>query len=108
MNLTTLKPLVDHLTLLTAVALSAFVTKTAQAQTSEPANVVFILTDDHRFDAMSCAGHPFLETPHMDAIAASGAFIKNTLVTTSLCSPSHASILTGLYTHKHGVIDNSR
>jgi N-acetylglucosamine-6-sulfatase len=74
----------------------------------QPRNVVFILTDDHRFDAMGCAGHPFLETPHLDSIAANGTHIKNALVTTSLCSPSRASILTGLYTHKHRVIDNNR
>ncbi len=108
MKLPTLKPLVCRFTLLIAVAVPAFVASTSQAQTSERANVVFILTDDHRFDAMSCAGHPFLETPHLDAIAANGAFVKNAFVTTSLCSPSRASILTGLYTHKHGVIDNNR
>ena len=71
-------------------------------------NVVFILTDDHRYDAMGFAGHPFLETPHLDSIAADGVHIKNAFVTTSLCSPSRASILTGLYTHKHRVIDNNR
>ncbi|MCC9658320.1 sulfatase family protein [Rhodopirellula halodulae] len=74
----------------------------------QPRNVVFILTDDHRFDAMGCAGHPFLETPNLDSIAANGTHIKNAFVTTSLCSPSRASILTGLYTHKHRVIDNNR
>ncbi|MEP2309971.1 sulfatase-like hydrolase/transferase, partial [Rhodopirellula bahusiensis] len=74
----------------------------------QPRNVVFILTDDHRFDAMGCAGHPFLETPHLDSIAANGTHVKNAFVTTSLCSPSRASILTGLYTHKHRVIDNNR
>lgn len=74
----------------------------------QPRNVVFILTDDHRYDAMGCAGHPFLETPHMDSIAKNGVHVQNAFVTTSLCSPSRASILTGLYTHKHGVIDNNR
>ena len=74
----------------------------------KPRNVVFILTDDHRYDAMGFAGHPFLETPHMDALASNGVHLKNAFVTTSLCSPSRASILTGLYTHKHRVIDNNR
>ena len=73
-----------------------------------PRNVVFILTDDHRYDAMGFAGHPFLETPHMDSMAANGVYLKNAFVATSLCSPSRASILTGLYTHKHRVIDNNR
>jgi N-acetylglucosamine-6-sulfatase len=74
----------------------------------KPRNVVFILTDDHRYDAMGFAGHPFLETPHLDSLASNGVHLKNACVTTSLCSPSRASILTGLYTHKHRVIDNQR
>lgn len=71
-------------------------------------NVVFILTDDHRYDALGFMGHPFLETPHLDSIARAGVHVRNAFVTTSLCSPSRASILTGLYTHRHRVIDNNR
>lgn len=75
---------------------------------AEPRNVVFILSDDHRYDAMSFLGHQFAETPHMDAMAENGVHLKNAFVTTSLCSPSRASILTGLYTFRHRVIDNNR
>lgn len=75
---------------------------------ANPRNVIFILTDDHRYDAMGFMGHPFLKTPGLDRIAAEGVHLKNAFVTTSLCSPSRASILTGLYTHKHRVIDNQR
>lgn len=75
---------------------------------AKPRNVVFILSDDHRHDAMSFLGHQFAKTPAMDALAANGAHIKNALVTTALCSPSRASILTGLYTFRHRVIDNNR
>ena len=75
---------------------------------AKPRNVVFILTDDHRYDAMGFMGHPFLKTPHLDSMARNGVHLKNAFVTTSLCSPSRASILTGLYTHKHRVIDNNR
>ena len=75
---------------------------------AQPRNVVFILSDDHRFDAMSFLGHPFAKTPYMDAMAKEGAHLKNAFVTTSLCSPSRASILTGLYTFRHRVIDNQR
>ena len=74
----------------------------------KPRNVVFILSDDHRYDAMSFLGHQFAKTPVLDSLAANGAYIKNALVTTSLCSPSRASILTGLYTFRHRVIDNNR
>ncbi|MEZ6045709.1 MAG: sulfatase [Planctomycetaceae bacterium] len=70
-------------------------------------NVVFILADDHRYDVMSFLGHPFLETPVMDSMASQGVFFKNAFVTTSLCSPSRASILTGQYMHQHGVVDNN-
>ncbi len=73
---------------------------------AEPLNVVFILTDDHRYDAMGFMGHPFLETPHMDALAKEGAHFRNAFVTTSLCCPSRASMLTGLYAHAHGVLTN--
>ena len=75
---------------------------------ANPRNVVFILSDDHRYDAMGFMGHPLARTPNMDAMAKAGVHLKNTFVTTSLCSPSRASILTGLYTFRHRVIDNQR
>ncbi len=72
-----------------------------------PRNVVFILSDDHRFDFMGFTGKvPWLETPHMDRMARDGAYFPNAFVTTSLCSPSRASILTGMYSHAHQVVDN--
>jgi N-acetylglucosamine-6-sulfatase len=77
-------------------------------QDTKPRNVVFILSDDHRYDAMGFMGHPLAKTPHMDAMAKQGVHLKNAFVTTSLCSPSRASILTGLYTFRHRVIDNQR
>ena len=69
-------------------------------------NVILILIDDHRYDAMSFLGHPFVETPNLDAMAAGGVYFPNAFVTTSLCSPSRASILTGRYMHNHNVVDN--
>ena len=69
-------------------------------------NLVLILSDDHRYDMMSCLGHPWVKTPHMDRLAADGVLFRNAFVTTSLCSPSRASILTGQYVHAHGVTDN--
>jgi len=74
---------------------------------SEIPNIIYILSDDHRFDFMSFMGKPrFLETPSMDQMAKEGAHFQNAFVTTSLCSPSRASVLTGMYSHKHGVVDN--
>lgn len=77
----------------------------AAAETSRP-NVVLILTDDQRWDALSCAGHPYLKTPRMDQLAAEGVYFENAFCTTSLCSPCRATILSGLYAHKHGVVNN--
>lgn len=74
----------------------------------KPLNVVFILSDDHRYDYMGFMGTiPWLETPNMDRMVKEGAHIKNAFVTTSLSSPSRASILTGMYSHSHKVVDNS-
>jgi N-acetylglucosamine-6-sulfatase len=74
---------------------------------AKPRNVVFILADDHRYDAMGFMGHPIVKTPSMDRIAREGVHLKNAFVTTALCSPSRASILTGLYAHQHKVVDNN-
>ena len=74
---------------------------------ANPRNVIFILIDDQRYDFMGFTGKvPWLETPNMDKLAAEGAYFKNAFVTTSLCSPSRASILTGLYSHTHTIVDN--
>ncbi len=70
-------------------------------------NIIFVLTDDQRYDELGFL-NPVLETPNMDMLANEGSFFKNAFVTTSLCSPSRASILTGQYMHNHGVIDNNR
>lgn len=72
-----------------------------------PRSVIYILSDDHRYDFMGFTGKvPWLDTPNMDRMAAEGVYCPNTFVTTALCSPSRASILTGLYTHSHTVVDN--
>lgn len=74
---------------------------------AQPKNVIFILTDDHRYDYMGFTGKvPWLETPNLDRMAAEGAYFENAFVTTSLCSPSRASILTGQYSHVHTIVDN--
>jgi len=87
-------------------ALASGVSASAAATSPDRPNVVFILTDDQRWDQLGCEAHPFLETPHLDRIAAEGARFANMFVTTSLCSPSRASYLSGLYAHRHGVVNN--
>lgn len=74
---------------------------------SKPRNVVFILTDDHRYDFMGFTGKlPWLRTPNMDGLYQNGSWFKNAFVTTALCSPSRASILTGAFSHVHTIVDN--
>src|SRR2546423_1824547 len=77
------------------------------AEIAPPPNIIFILVDDLRWDALGCMGHPFVKTPNIDRIAKEGALFKNFFVSIPLCSPSRGSFLTGQYAHTHGVIDNS-
>ncbi len=70
-------------------------------------NVIYILTDDQRFDELGFM-NPIIDTPNMDKLAQEGVHFKNAFVTTALCSPSRASILTGQYMHSHGVVDNNK
>ena len=79
------------------------------AQPTPPRNVVLIVSDDHRYDFMGFMPRApeFLQTPNLDRMAREGLHVRNAFVTTSLCSPSRASILTGQYAHRHGVVDNS-
>ncbi|MEM7697333.1 MAG: sulfatase [Verrucomicrobiota bacterium] len=85
---------------------AALVAITLTSRGADRPNVVFVLTDDQRADALSCMGHPALKTPHIDRLATEGILFKNHFCTTSLCSPSRASILGGLYARAHGVVNN--
>jgi len=70
-------------------------------------NIIVIVMDDQRHDALSCYEKPsplsFLKTPNMDRLAAEGVRFQNAFVTTSLCSPSRATMLSGKYVRTHGV-----
>jgi arylsulfatase A-like enzyme len=91
---------------LLGLVLAAALASPLQAAPARRPNVLFILTDDQRADAMSIAGNKHLQTPNMDRIGQEGVYFRNTFCTTSLCSPSRASILSGVYAHTHGVRDN--
>lgn len=92
---------------LVAAGASAGCQGVAPAPSGRP-NVVFVLTDDQRWDAISLAtnGQGPLQTPHIDRLGREGVYFRNAFATTALCSPSRASILTGQYAHAHGVKDN--
>ncbi|PTQ10005.1 acetylglucosamine-6-sulfatase [Sphingomonas oleivorans] len=94
-------------------ATPAFETRTADLALprragGKPRNIIVILTDDHRYDAMGFMGtQDFVRTPVLDRLAREGAHFRNAFVTTALCSPSRATIFTGLYAHQHRVVDNN-
>ena len=67
---------------------------------------IVILVDDLRYDEFGAGGHPYMKTPHIDRIAAEGALFERAFHTTPICSPNRASILTGQYASRHGIIDN--
>lgn len=94
--------------LLTAVvAILLIFAAPGYSRAADRPNIVFIVTDDQRWDCLGCAGHPFLKTPNIDRIATEGAYFQNAFVTLPLCSPSRASILTGKYAHAHKIVGNT-
>src|SRR4030042_4204681 len=84
-------------------ACSAALARTAKA-VKRP-NTIFLLTDDHRGDALGCAGNTIIQTPNIDDLAANGVRFTNAFVTTSICACSRASIFTGQWTARHRLID---
>jgi len=90
--------------LLCLAALALLPLSRADAQ-SRP-NVVLVLTDDMRWDCLSLNPRSVVKTPHIDRLGREGLYFRNAFCTTSLCSPSRASILSGLYAHSHGVLNN--
>jgi N-acetylglucosamine-6-sulfatase len=69
-------------------------------------NLLVILVDDLRYDEFGAGGHPYMKTPHVDRIAREGALFERAFHTTPICSPNRASIVTGQYASRHGIIDN--
>jgi arylsulfatase A-like enzyme len=78
----------------------------APVPAERPRNIVFVLLDDLRYDVMGFL-RPGLNTPNIDFLARNGVYFPNAVVTSSLCSPSRATILTGQTTRNHGVVDNT-
>ncbi|MFO1021279.1 MAG: sulfatase-like hydrolase/transferase [Planctomycetales bacterium] len=73
---------------------------------ASPPNVVLIISDDHAWTDYSFMGHPHIQTPHIDRLAKEGVTFRRGHVTSSLCCPSLATILTGLYPHQHLITSN--
>ncbi|KAG1649517.1 Arylsulfatase [Nymphon striatum] len=91
-------------TLIAILSCVYFLPSNAQETTQQKAekpNIIFILTDDQRFDAIGYSGNKLISTPEMDKLAKEGTYFKNAMVTTPICAASRASILTGLYERTH-------
>ena len=72
-----------------------------------PKNLLVILSDEHQARAMGCAGHPFVKTPHLDALAARGTRFTDAYTPSPICVPARASLATGKYPHQNRLWDNA-
>jgi len=106
-----MKSMFSSLRTLGAALLASACASVARAEPPTPPpsshpNMVFVLVDDLRYDAMGFL-NPGLKTPNIDFLARNGVYFPNAVVTSSLCSPSRATILTGMTARNHGVVDNN-
>ena len=69
-------------------------------------NIVVVVVDDLRWDEFGAAGHPYVQTPNIDRLAAEGALFTQSFHAVPLCSPNRATLLTGQFPSQHGIVDN--
>lgn len=75
------------------------------AHAADRPNIIYLMTDDQRFDGLGCMGNPIIETPSIDNMAKDGVVFDNAFVTTAICMTSRACVLTGQYAARHGIWD---
>ena len=93
--------------LLSVIALGCFATsQTHAASKDKKPNLLFIITDQQRFDALSIAGNQVLKTPNLDRLARQGVWFKNAYTQCAVCGPARATILTGCTVENHGILTN--
>ncbi|MHA3980812.1 sulfatase family protein [Halovulum sp. GXIMD14794] len=73
---------------------------------SKAPNIVLIFSDQHRADAMGCAGSAFVQTPNLDRLASEGVRFDRAYTPWPVCTPARATMWTGVYPSAHGIIDN--
>ncbi|WP_432221045.1 sulfatase family protein [Flavobacterium sp. TMP13] len=105
MKLTKLAPLFIFTVLATGCKVKNEVAQKVQTITERP-NIIFIMSDDHGYQAISAYSDKLIQTPNIDRIAKEGMLFTNASVTNSICAPSRAVILTGKHSHINGKIDN--
>jgi len=74
---------------------------------AEPMNILVLMCDHHRFDALGCLGNPLAHTPYLDKLASQSVRFDNCFTQSPVCAPARHSLATGRYVHAHGVITNS-
>ena len=84
---------------------AALLTSGKTTEAASRPNIIFLLTDDQRWNTLGCMGNTVIQTPNIDALAAAGVVFENAFVTTSICAPSRASYLSGQYVCRHGISD---
>jgi len=89
------------------IAVVIFTISMGGLMAQERPNFIFILTDDQQYGLMGCTGNTIVRTPHLDKLAAKGVLFTSAHVTSAICTPSRASILTSQFERKHGVNFNS-
>ncbi len=80
--------------------------KSVESDHQDKPNIIFIMADDHAFQAISAYGSDLIKTPNIDQLASEGMLFNQAFVTNSICSPSRAVVLTGKFSHLNGVKDN--
>lgn len=98
----------SHFKLLSSLLIVAlsFSCQEATEEKNQRPNIIFIMSDDHAYQAISAYDNTLIETPNIDRIAKMGLLFTNASVTNSICAPSRATILTGKHSHMNGKVDN--
>lgn len=91
-----MKPLLI-MTIICAIAV------TSAPKAEDPPNIIFILSDDQRYDELGCTGDPFIKTPNIDQLAKEGTLFDNSFVTSASCMPNRATLLTGQWERRHAI-----
>ncbi len=97
---------ISTITLLAITAILVHSCQVSNKEKKEPPNILYIMADDHAYQAVSCYGHHLNETPNIDRIAREGVMFNQSFVTNSICAPCRAVLLTGKYSHVNGLRDN--
>ena len=86
-----------------ALALCCLCSSPLRAESPQPPNIVFLISDDQAWTDYGFMGHPQIETPNLDRLAERGAYFPRGYVPTALCRPALATLITGKYTFQHRI-----